>query len=268
MRTDQRWRGQMLGYNEIGEVGNGTFSTDVDTPSDVTGLGSDVGAISAGGDHTCALTKAGAVECWGQDAAFRNGYFMDSSMPVDVAGLGSGVSVIAAGAFHTCALMKTGAVECWGDNEFGELGDGTTTTSSTAVDVRGLTSGVVAISAGGYHTCALTSAGAVECWGWNAEGQLGDGSTANSSIPVGVSGLSSGVATISAGWQHTCAVMSVGSVMCWGLNAAGQLGDGNRISPNPARHPGRVSADIRWHAHKSPRRLRKANTLRANAVDS
>jgi len=95
----------------------------------------------------------------------------------------------------------------------------------------GATTTVPAITAGGSHTCALVSNGTARCWGYNASGQLGNGSTTNRSLPVVVSGLS-GATAITAGGSHTCALLSDGTAKCWGSNAYGQLGNGTTASSN------------------------------------
>jgi alpha-tubulin suppressor-like RCC1 family protein len=217
------------GSNYFGQLGDGSFTMGSSTPVDVAGLTSGVAAVAAGGGHTCALTSAGGVMCWGWN---HFGQLGDSTIawerrtPLDVAGLASGVAAVAAGGWHTCALTSAGGVKCWGANEAGQLGDGTTTNHSAPGDVAGLTSGIAAVAAGGSHTCALTTAGGVKCWGENTNGQIGDGTTTNRSTPVDVAGLSSGVAAVAAGGSHTCALTTTGGVKCWGANDAGQLGDG------------------------------------------
>jgi alpha-tubulin suppressor-like RCC1 family protein len=225
------------GANFAGQLGDGTSAGPETctvgatsyacstTPVDVTGLSSGVVAVSAGAAgfaHTCALTMAGGVKCWG--ASFSGILGDGSTTPVDVSGLTSDVAAVSAGGYHACALTTAGGVKCWGANSIGQLGDGQAcgdAVCASPVDVTGLTSGVAAISTGIFHTCALTVAGGVECWGYNGAIR-GDGST----TPVDVSGLTSGVAGISAGSFHTCALTTAGGVKCWGANGAGQLGDG------------------------------------------
>jgi alpha-tubulin suppressor-like RCC1 family protein len=214
------------GDNSSGQLGDGTTTQRL-TPVDVSGLGNSVSAIAAGAFHTCALTTGGGVKCWGAnfDGQLGDGTTTQRLTLVDVSGLGSSVSAIAAGFAHTCAVT-TGGVKCWGLNRFGQLGDGTTTQRLTPVDVSGLSSVVSAIAAGGEYTCALTGVGAVECWGANSSGQLGDGTTSNRLTPVDVSGLSRGVSAVAAGAFHTCALTAGGRAKCWGNNFSGQLGDG------------------------------------------
>jgi alpha-tubulin suppressor-like RCC1 family protein len=225
------------GSNGFGELADRS-TKDRLTPVNVWGLSNGVVAIAAGWVHTCALTVAGAVECWGSNIDYLpgDGAPPHRLTPVAVPGLASGVVAIAAGGSHNCALTAAGAVKCWGRNDLGQLGDGTTSTPATPVAVSGLSSGVVAISAGQSHSCALTGAGAVKCWGSNLYGQLGDGTKTNRWTPVVVSGLSSGVVAIAAGGRHTCALTTAGAVKCWGSGADGQLGDGSfesRATPGP-----------------------------------
>jgi alpha-tubulin suppressor-like RCC1 family protein len=213
-----------------GQLGD-NLGTNQGYPTGVVGLfSSGVAALAGGAAHTCAVTTAGGLECWGdnQYGELGNNSQTSVSMPVAVPGMGSGVVAVTAGIGHTCALTSSGGVMCWGNNQFGELGNNSTTNSLVPVQVSGLSSGVASISAGGYHTCAVTLSGAALCWGSNANGELGNGTTAGSLVPSPVSGLGSGVATISAGGSlpgDTCALTTAGAALCWGGNAYGQLGN-------------------------------------------
>ncbi len=225
------------GKNTYGELGNGTVSSGgcycITAPVQVSGLISGAAAVSAGGARTCALTTAGGAKCWGS-APTGDGTYTGQTTPTDVSGLASGVAAVSAGGSQACALTVAGGVKCWGDNGTGEVGDGTLTTRTAPVDVSGLTSGVVTLSAGGAHTCVVTASGGVKCWGRNDFGQLGDGTSAVRTMPVDVSGLISGAASVSAGDAHTCALTTAGGVRCWGYNGFGGLGDGtqtHRLTP-------------------------------------
>ena len=221
------------GFNGSGELGNNTTTSSA-VPVDVSGLTSGAAAVSAGESHTCGLTTTGGAKCWGFNAFGQLGDNSTTSrkIPVDVSGLTSGVAKVSAGGNHSCAVTTTGGAKCWGFNAFGVLGDNTNTNRKIPVNVFGLTSGVAAISAGGTHTCALTTTGGVKCWGDNAAGELGNGSNINSKIPVDVTGLTSGVAAVSAGTDHTCALTTTGGVKCWGSDVSGELGDGTNTDSN------------------------------------
>jgi alpha-tubulin suppressor-like RCC1 family protein len=218
---------QCLGSNFAGQLGDGS-TTDSSVLVPVSGLSSGIAAIAANEDTTCALTPAGGVQCWGDNAGGQlgDGSTTDSSVPIAVSGLAGDTAAIAVGGSHVCVLSTGGAVSCWGSNDHGQLGDGSTTDSLVPVAVSGLSSGIAAIAAGFEHTCAVSTAGSLQCWGSNIDGALGDGSTIDSHVPVNVAGLSSGVAQVVAGGGHTCALTTTGGVQCWGDGSSGQLGDG------------------------------------------
>jgi len=199
-----------------------------------SGISSGVTAITSGYAHSCALMAYGGVKCWGYNGygQLGDGTNSDRGEATDVIGLSSGVVAIDAGYMHTCALLNTGAMKCWGSNDQQQLGDGATGRKNVPTQVTGLTSGVTSISSGLYHTCAVLATGAAKCWGANDYGQLGDASNSYRSVPTDVSTLSANVASISAGWEHTCARLTTGAAKCWGRNNEGELGDGTNTSRN------------------------------------
>ena len=235
------------GYDGFGQLGDeGAVTTR--TPIAVENL-SGVTAIAAGGNHSVALLKNGTVEDWGDDESGQLGDDgeEESEVPVQVKGL-SGVTAIAAGQEHTLALLSNGTVMAWGNNEEGQLGTGSVKSSGTPVAVHGL-SGVKAIAAKGDYSLALLSDGTVMAWGSDEHGQLGnttafekeeeeteaeEGEGVFSPMPVPVEGLS-GVSAIAAGATHALALLEEGTVVAWGDDRSGELGNGARETMD--KHP-------------------------------
>jgi hypothetical protein len=174
--------------------------------------------VAAGSAFTCALLASGRVKCWGDNSLGQlgNGSTVSSTTPVDVEGLPLDIVSIAAGGRHACALTGVGGVACWGANAFGQLGDGTYAEHHSASRVLGLSSGASAIATGNSHSCALAAGGAVECWGGNGAGQLGDGTATSHGTPAAVPSLASGVVAISAGFESSAAIATDGRVKYWG----------------------------------------------------
>ena len=181
-------------------------------------------SVAAGAGYTCAVLRRGTVECWGSDRVPRRSHPASTSVPAPI-GLRDASSV-SVGQQHSCALLRSGTVECWGANGLGQLGDGSTHDRPSPTPVHGMSQRAVAVSAGFEHTCALLRSGDVECWGANRFGQLGDGSSNDRSVPVRVRGLHGAAVAVSAGGRHTCAVLAIGGVECWGAEYSGQVGNG------------------------------------------
>ena len=219
------------GANNTGQLGDGTTVSKT-SPVDVVGLSSGVVAVGVGDTFSCALLSTGEVKCWGSNSVGQLGN--SSANPIQVTPVSvldgasplSDVQILAVGRMHACVVLTSGAAKCWGGNSSGQLGDGTNFNSIVPKTVTGYSSGVKMIDAGGLHTCLVTQPfNEVFCFGNNFYGQLGNNSTANSSVPVQAYGIISGVG-VSAGEDHSCARLSTGDIECWGRNAEGTLGDG------------------------------------------
>jgi alpha-tubulin suppressor-like RCC1 family protein len=141
-------------------------------------------AIAAGGSFACAVGASDPV-CWGNGGLGQLGSATSfTPHPTQITGLSMDVSAIATGNAHACAIVHDGSLVCWGDNTSGDVGNDSANETSAPSPVVGLSSGVVAVAAGGAHTCAIGSDGQVLCWGQNSAGQLGNDSTVDSPVPV------------------------------------------------------------------------------------
>ncbi len=267
-------RNGRLGYGSSDNVG------DDETPASVPvvdlGAGRTAKAISAGDGHSCALLDDDTVRCWGFGLDGRLGLnnnddIGDDESPASVGpiNLGEGIKVktITAGGSHTCAIVLDDSVRCWGFSGSGRLGYGNTRdvgrlASSCPVATPCLQPDEVgpvdlgagrtarAISAGAGHTCAVLDNGAVRCWGNSSSGRLGYGNERNvGDTPTNTPGTAGPVdlgagrtaKAISAGGEHTCALLDDDNLRCWGYAAFGQLGYGNAISVGDIEKPSSVA---------------------------
>lgn len=212
------------GKNFSGQLGVGS-TVDAHVPVVVPGI-TDAVAVGAGGSATCAVHATGAVSCWGSGGTYQLGATNPSRVlsPVVIAGISDAVDVAVGSGGQTCALTRRGTASCWGSNVSGKLGDGTTTSRSTPMDVPGR-SDVVAIAAGRDQTCAIDAGGGAWCWGGNLRGQLGDRTDLTSTVPVAVAGVA-GATAIATGTMNSCAAHADGGISCWGDNESGQVGIG------------------------------------------
>jgi len=237
------------GYNYYGQLGTANnTSSDVPVVVNTSGVlsGKTITQVAAGSNHTIALASDGTVYTWGFNAVGQlgNGSVTDSNFPVavDTSGVLSGKTItqVAAGYYHSIALASDGTVYTWGRNNFGQLGNGNNTNSNVpvAVNTSGELSGktIIKVASGGHHSIALSSDGTVYTWGYNYNGQLGNGSVTDSNFPVAVdtSGVLSGktITQVAAGIEHTIALASDGTVYTWGRNIWGQLGTANNTDSN------------------------------------
>lgn len=211
--------------------------------------------IVAGLLFSCALFDTGSVSCWGRNdwGQLGDGTNNDRSVPVDVLGVSGAVS-ISAGINHACALLANGGIRCWGGNSEGQLGDGTNSNRAASVRVTSLGGVAVAVSAGDRHTCAIMDTGRLKCWGYNSLYQLGAGDYSTHYSPITATAIVSPVIAVAAGEYHTCVIVDLGGVRCWGYNTQGQLGTGSSsatVSEVPLVPTGLSSGVTRIFARQS-----------------
>ncbi len=237
------------GSDGDGQLGTGGVSANSQAPAQVPTPGQSAthvlfAQVSTGGLHSCGVTAEGAVFCWGAAGGGRlgSGAAAGGPTPTQVLGVGGtgflrNVAHVSAGKAHTCAVTNNGRVLCWGSDQFGQLGNGgASASSSTPVQVAGVggagfLQNAIQISAGDSHNCAVTSAGSAFCWGLGSGGALGNGAGVDSQAPaqvlgVGGAGFLQNVTQVSAGIAHGCAITSAGSAFCWGSNLSGEGGNG------------------------------------------
>ncbi|MBK8173693.1 MAG: hypothetical protein IPK60_25605 [Sandaracinaceae bacterium] len=221
------------GRNVSSDVG-GSASDHQNAPRVVTSLAS-VQTMAAGGGFSCAVLSSGSVACWGINSYHELGdgstttrtsavstSGISSAVQIDVSPLTDPDETYIAGGHHACITQSDGDVYCWGNNEYGQLGDGTTTVRTSAVSASGL-GDVVSVAVGNAHSCALDDAGHVKCWGSNSEYERGTDFGIIGLSPNSVS-LGDEIMQLEAGSEFTCALHVSGEIECWGRNEYSQLG--------------------------------------------
>ena len=219
------------GGNSNGQLGDGT-SSDRTNPVLIS-LGDERSAvsISSGSYHTCAILDNESISCWGDNwhGQIGDGSNARSLSPQEIS-MDSPYStrLLDSGPFHTCAIMINNSLYCWGFNSGGQLGNGDFSSSNTPLLVPISPTQVPSVMGSGFHhTCLLLDDGEIVCWGDNARGQLGDGTSTSSVVPISVD-LPNGrsALSLSVGQRHSCAILDDATLYCWGINSDGQLGDG------------------------------------------
>ena len=242
---DEEGKVYTWGYNEFGQLGDGT-TTNSTLPICISEKGNELKGkrivdISAGGGHTVAIDEEGKIYAWGNNEVGQlgDGTTTNSVLPICISDKdnelkGKKIISISAGVVHTVALDEEGKAYTWGNNEYGQLGDGKTTNSVLPIcisdkdnELKGKK--IISISAGVVHTVALDEEGKAYTWGNNEYGQLGDGKTTNSVLPICISDKENElkgkrIVDISAGYGHTVAIDEEEKVYTWGYNEFGQLG--------------------------------------------
>lgn len=213
------------GLNNQGQLGDGTATSRRD-PARVGSSG--WAQVATGGWHTCAVKRDGTAWCWGQNTFGQLGIgtLAASRTPAQI-GTGHDWKQLSASWTTTCGVVGWNSeARCWGANDWGQIGDGTTTDRRYANTVRTSTDGWKSIAVGDGHVCAVALDDTAWCWGKNVYGELGDAGTTAHDVPAPVAG-DLRWRQLSSGWYSTCGVRTDGTSWCWGNNENGQLGNGS-----------------------------------------
>jgi alpha-tubulin suppressor-like RCC1 family protein len=236
---------QCWGSNSVGELGTGSSDFQSLVPVAVQGV-DQAAAVVAGGQASCALLPDGRASCWGgnRSGTLGDGSHSAARLPGRVATHDT-LAELSVGDRHACARTNTGDVACWGDNSQMQVGDGSGRNQFAPRRVEGLGAQVTAVDAGHAHSCVLLIGGAVQCWGSNIFGALGDATVFSSATPLTVQGLGGPMVAISSGLYFSCALSQQGGVKCWGANFSTQLGSsGDDYRAAPIDVPGLESGAI------------------------
>jgi alpha-tubulin suppressor-like RCC1 family protein len=222
---------QCWGMNAYGGLGDGTV-VNKSVPT-VIDFGVSYSVISTGALHTCGITTAGVLKCWGlnDSGQLGDGTTGNKTLPVtvDATSTYSNVAVSSFVLYHTCGITTSGVLKCWGNNNYGQVGDGTTGVARALPVVIASGTNFSDVSAGYVHTCAVrSSTGALYCWGYNFFSQLGDYTTTNKSSPVQAD-TGYFYSKVVASNNYTCGLSKSNILRCWGRNNYGQLGDGSIV---------------------------------------
>lgn len=219
--------GYCWGDNGWGNVGDGTF-VNRNVPTLISG-GHQWVDMAAGSDFSCGVTTLGDSYCWGVGSRLGNGSTSGLFNTPQLVSGGHAFLTIDAAASHACARESVGDAYCWGSNQFGQLGDGTTSAATTPTLVQGGHTWLAVVAGhGNAHNCGLTTAGDTYCWGRNNQGQIGDGLLVDATSPQMVSG-GLAFAELSPGNWHSCGLTADGKAYCWGDNFQNQLGTGDAL---------------------------------------
>ena len=208
------------GSNELGQIGAKNFlqnNTKIIKVPALVALPPDVVSISAGWEHTCAISASEGVHCWGNNlfGLLGDGTTVSRRSVTKVSGLQSGAIAVSAGEHHTCVLADAGAVYCWGDNDRGTIAFWASTERNVPKHVKELPPDIVSISSGDDFSCAVMSSGEVLCSKWHYDRSVGNSEDIARAIRVPVPGLTEPVISVSAGDYYACALTAAKGVVCW-----------------------------------------------------